>query len=277
MGKVDVRVGTSVGVGDPLLSIILDPVPAADIEKLRRVALQAQRALERQRAAFAAGVTPRISLEEAEVEAKNASDELSARTRDYEASTRRQTLRAPSAGLVTAVNVHPGQEVDPTTTAVSLVDPHRLSADIRVDGADVSRVSVGQRSMVAPIDPSAGQSAIGTVLRVAPLLEPSSQRAEVWIDCGTGLTPGTFVTAQIEVGVMDSLAVPRSALVKTDRGYRVFVIADGSAHARDVQVGSLDEALAEIRDGVSEGEQVASSGAQELADGMRVKLGEAAP
>jgi RND family efflux transporter MFP subunit len=274
--SLPVQVGARVRGGDPVCEIVLDPVAAAEIEKLERVVTQADRALDRERNAFAAGVSPRVALEQAEVEAANAHAELRARTRDYVAATQRQTLRAPAAGLVTAVGARVGQQVDASTAVVTLVDPARLAAEVRFDAAVATRIAVGQAATVTPLN--AGTPPLrAVVLRAAPLLDQTSQRAEAWLQCGADLPPGAFVRAAVEVGARESAAVPRSALVKTDHGYRVFVVADGAAHARDVRVGTLDEELAEIREGVAPGENIASAGAQELADGVRVTVGNEAP
>ncbi len=276
VATLPVHVGARVNAGDPVCEVVLDPLGAAEIERLRRTAVQADRALARQRSAVAAGVSPRIALEQAEVDASNARAELHARTRDYAAGTQRQTLRAPVAGLVTALGARVGQEVDSGTPVVTLVDPERLAANVRFDAAAASRIAVGQVATVAALDAGATPFR-AVVLRTAGFLDPASQRAEAWLEYGGGLAPGAFVRAVVGVGTRDDAAVPRSALVKTDRGYRVFVVAEGVAHAHDVEVGVSDGDLAEIREGVTVGEQVVSAGAQELADGMRVALRDGAP
>ena len=52
---------------------------------------------------------------------------------------------------------------------------------------------------------------------------------------------------------------------------RVFVIKDGRAHERLVQVGQTEGDLVEIKSGVAAAELVATSNVEQLGDGMAVK------
>lgn len=272
VGRIATNVGASVTLGDALCEITLDPVAVAEVERQRRAVALAERTLERQRRAFAAGVTPRVALEQAEMDAANARADYAARTRDYDASSQRLILRAPITGLVTAIDVHVGQDVDGTTRAVTLVDPDLVAALVRFDAATSARIQQGQAATIVPLQ-SGGSALRATVVRTAAVVDPASQRVDVWLQPdGDPPRPGTYVRGTVEIGSAEHAAVPRAAIVKTDRGYQVFVLGDGVAHARDVTVGIFDGDLAEIRDGLAPGEPIAVGGAQELADGMRVAI-----
>lgn len=266
------HVGARTTADEPVCEIALDPAAVAEIEKLRQTLALADRNLDRERRAFEAGVGPRVVLEQAQVAASAARAEYDARTRGYDGRAQRLILRAPITGLVTDVAVRVGQQVDQTTKVLTIVDPDALVAEVRFDAAAGARIQVGQTGTVS--SPQSSRAAMrASVVRTAPILDPVSQRVDVWLrpDAET-MPPGTWVRATVEVGVRDGIAVPRSALVKTDRGYRVFIVDGDVAHARDVVVGNLEGDVAEIRDGVAAGEQVASSGAQELVDGVRIKI-----
>lgn len=266
------HVGASVTTGDLLGDIMLDPAIIAEIAKLRRSVELADRTLERQRRAVDAGVSPRVALEQAEIDAANAKAEFEARTRNYDATSQRLMLRAPISGLVTAIDVHLGQEVDANTNAVTIVDPEALAAEVRFDAVSSARIEVGQRATLVPLQPGAADLR-ATVLRRTAVLDPLSQRVAVWLKPdGDPLAPGTFVRASVEIGLAERVAVPRSALVKTDKGYQVFVLDATAAHAREVSVGTIDDDLAAIREGLAAGETVASEGAQELTDGARIAV-----
>lgn len=277
VARLFAHVGASVHAGDPLCEIALDPVAVAEVEKLRQALALAERNLERQRRAVEAGVSARVALEQAQLDATTARAEHEARTRGYDRDSQRLILRAPIAGLVTAVDVHAGQEIDGATKAVTIVDPNALAAQVRFDAAASARIQLGQTATLTPLQ-ATGSPIRATVIRTAPVLDPTSQRADVWLRPeGDPLQPGTYVRARVDVGVTEGVAVPRSALVKTDHGYRVFVLDGGIAHARDVTIGTLDSDLTEVRDGLAIGEQVASGGAQELADGVRIRIESSGP
>jgi multidrug efflux pump subunit AcrA (membrane-fusion protein) len=61
--------------------------------------------------------------------------------------------------------------------------------------------------------------------------------------------------------------------VRTESGVnRVFVIKDGHAQQRLVQLGQTEGDLVEVKSGVAADEQVATSNVDQLGDGMAVKL-----
>ena len=271
LGRLHVAVGSRIRAGDPIADVRLDPMAVADIGRLQRVRTVAERALARQRQAFAAGVTARVALEAAESDAANARAELAARTQGYELATRSVTLRAAASGLVTTADVRTGQAVDANTVLATIVETGALAVVARVDGSAITRVAVGQAAIVT-VD--GGEPAAAAVVRVAATLDPGSQRADVWLrPAPAALLPGAFVSVAIQVGVSQQPSIPRAALVKTDAGYRVFTVADEHATARDVTVGMITDEAVAIAAGVAVGEQVVTDGAQELADGMRVAIG----
>ena len=272
VARITAHVGATVAVNDTLCEIVLDPIAIGEIEKSHQTLLLAERSVERQRRAVEAGVSPRITLEQAQTDAANARAEFAARTKGYDASSQRLVLRSPIAGLVTAADVTVGQQVDGGTKAMTVVDPDALAANVRFDAAANARIRPGQLGSLIPLQGSDAPIR-ATVIRTAPVLDPASQRADAWLHPDADpLASGTYVRAIVEVGTAERVGIPRSALVKTDRGYRVFVLEGGTAHARDVTVGTTDGELAEIRDGLAAGEQVASRGAQELTDGVRIAI-----
>jgi HlyD family secretion protein len=67
------------------------------------------------------------------------------------------------------------------------------------------------------------------------------------------------------------LQVPASALFRKQDGWAVFVIANGRAHLREVQVGQRTGLAAEILSGLSEGEAVVAHPDSTIEDGVRVR------
>ncbi|MGQ3685283.1 MAG: efflux RND transporter periplasmic adaptor subunit [Candidatus Loosdrechtia sp.] len=87
------------------------------------------------------------------------------------------------------------------------------------------------------------------------------------------LKPGGFATAVVTVEVLeDKPAVPENALIGTQVGYKVFVVADNIAYEREVEVGLRRPGTAQVIRGVSPGDKVVSAGHIDLRDGSRVKI-----
>ena len=80
------------------------------------------------------------------------------------------TLRAPSAGTVTALEVGPGEAVMPGQVALTLVDLSRLRVETTdLSELDVARVAVGQRASIY-VEPL-GVTVEGRVVRIASQAE----------------------------------------------------------------------------------------------------------
>jgi multidrug efflux system membrane fusion protein len=83
-----------------------------------------------------------------------------------------------------------------------------------------------------------------------------------------------FVTVDLALGTHPGLVVPAHAVVDRQDGPVVYVITDGSAHARRVTLAPDSGApTREVKTGLKPGERVATEGAYELSDGARVTLG----
>jgi multidrug efflux pump subunit AcrA (membrane-fusion protein) len=70
--------------------------------------------------------------------------------------------------------------------------------------------------------------------------------------------------------------VPLEAIVSFAGVTKVFVVENGVARGRQVQVGRVQNGLQEVVDGLKPGETVVTSGQSKLFDGAKVVLREAA-
>lgn len=87
------------------------------------------------------------------------------------------------------------------------------------------------------------------------------------------LTPGQFVRVEIVVDYLeDALIVPQSAVNEGPRGAQVFVVDDGQAAIKLVELGpTLDQSIV-IRQGLNEGDEVIVAGIVDLQDGSDVEV-----
>jgi membrane fusion protein (multidrug efflux system) len=87
------------------------------------------------------------------------------------------------------------------------------------------------------------------------------------------LKPGTFARVHIESGKVDEvLTLPYTALQYRYGVNRVFVIDAGKLAVRELQVGERLGDRIEIVSGVKEGERVATTDVDTLADGTAVTV-----
>ncbi len=86
------------------------------------------------------------------------------------------------------------------------------------------------------------------------------------------LKPGQFATVRILQSRAEPAVLVPARAVRTESGVsRVFVIKDGRAAERVVQIGQSEGDLVEIKGGVAADEIVATSNVELLSDGIAVK------
>ena len=85
------------------------------------------------------------------------------------------------------------------------------------------------------------------------------------------LVLGSRMKALIELAAYNTLVVPRSALLKDEKGDYIFLVAKGRAHRVAVNRGVDTRMFVEIKGEVQAGDIVVVSGNYELKDGMSVR------
>jgi macrolide-specific efflux system membrane fusion protein len=178
-----------------------------------------------------------------------------------EKQRRYATLKAPIAGVVTAVAIATGADA-PAGAAITIA-ARTLVVETSVVESDVSSIKLDQAASVTvnAID----QTIDGTVTEIAPSAETGGSSGVVSFAITVQLSqapqqlrPGmsadvTIVTASAS-GV---LTIPSRALSGTGGSYAVRLVgADGSVQTRSVTVGLVTDSLAEIKSGLAAGDAV---------------------
>jgi HlyD family secretion protein len=92
------------------------------------------------------------------------------------------------------------------------------------------------------------------------------------LDAPPSLGDGYRVDAKSIVWASDDvLTVPASALVREGAGWAVYVVDEGRARLRPIEVGRLGGAAAEVTRGIAEGERVIVFPSDKVRDGVRVR------
>ncbi len=238
---------------------------AYDQQKAQRDQLKEQyeSALSLARQNYAAVMTARANVASAESQLNQA-----IRNQSY------ANVYSPIDGYVVDRPADLGEYVSTTTKVATIVKINPLRVRIDIPEQAIPTVSVGQSvSVTTSAWPDRNFS--GRIARISPSVTPTSRTltVEAEIENSSGvLKPGQFATVRIlESRAAPATLVPARA-VRTESGVsRVFVIKDGKAQERQVQLGQTEGDLIEIKSGVSENETVATSNVEQLSDGMAVK------
>lgn len=181
-------------------------------------------------------------------------------------------VRAPVAGLVSARNVTRGQIVEAGTQLFRLVRDGRLELDAQVPEAELALVRPGQG---ASLTSDQAGSTTGTVRIVTPQVDPQTRLgvARIAIPSGSGLRPGMYARAEIDVGTQPALAIPSSAIVYREGQPGAYVIGRGDTVSfTRVTPGVRQGDLVAIGDGLAAGQRVVVQGAGFLGEGDQVRV-----
>ena len=146
-------------------------------------------------------------------------------------------LRAPIDGQVSQRLVQNGERVALDTRVLEIVDLRSLELEAPLSAADSVRVQPGQVARLA-ID-GLGQSIPAKVARINPSTVAGSRSILAYLSVPPtpGLRQGLFAQGQLDMGTVQSLAVPLDA-VRTDKPQPyVQVVVDGKVAHRQVTVG----------------------------------------
>lgn len=189
-------------------------------------------------------------------------------------------IRAPFDGMVGLRHVSAGAFVTATTRVATLQQIDRLKVDFAIPERYAPRLAVGQpvRFRVAGSD----HAHAGRVYAIDPRVDAATRTFLVRALCDNTagrLLPGSFANLELTVGdVPDALLIPAEAVEPGVDGKHVYVVAEGIAHRRVVQVGARTAQAVQVVEGLAAGEQIVVSGLQQMADGVSVKtLQETAP
>lgn len=261
----------------------------ADQDRAREEAAQARRAAARVARLLAVGGESQQAVDEAQGHLRAA--EARERVADEEVAVvrlalARLTITAPFAGLITSHKARVGEWAAPGTALFTLVDPHDLEVEVKIDAGDAGEVAAGQEARMS-VDAFPGRVWSETVLRLAPAVETSRRDGEpggptnaVTVTISLGPTApllriGEQVDAKIRTAFRpDALMVPFGALIVADGLAQLAVAEQGRVRLVPVVTGIEDATHTEIVEGASAGQVVILPEGRTLREGDRVRVRE---
>jgi membrane fusion protein, multidrug efflux system len=204
-----------------------------------------------------------------------------ARSEQLRIEVERAAIKAPFDGSIAARMIDAGNYVRPGTAVFRLVQDDPLKFRGEVPERDVPQVQPEQDVRIA-VDAYPGETFNGRVSRVGSASNPQARSLafEALVpNADHRIRPGFFARADIVVHKDErAVAVPRSAVTTFAGVTKIFVVEQGVAHEHAVTLGvDLGDGWVEITQGVSKGQNVATSGLSKLADGTEVQVRADAP
>jgi membrane fusion protein, multidrug efflux system len=290
--------GSEVKAGDPLYRI--DPRPfdvevqstEAALARAKAVLEQATSHANRVATLYKEKAAPEAKNEEAVAALRQAQADVAARKADVARARLNldyATIRAPIDGIVGAARVSEGALVvqnDSTSLAtIQQLDPIYADFTQSVTEMHQLRRALDTGELVAP-----DAMKVRLVLDDGDLYPQAGKLlfSEAKVDAHTGqvtlrgefpnpkreLLPGMYVRVQIEQGIdSDAIAVPQQAIQRNSGGgSEVFVVKDdGRVFIQPVKIGSLQDGMWFVTDGLKSGDKVVVEGFQKFTPGDKVR------
>jgi RND family efflux transporter MFP subunit len=186
------------------------------------------------------------------------------------------TIRAPISGVVTQKAVEAGDVVGQQTRLFTIGDVSTMVVRVPVSELDVVQLAPGAEANVM-LDAFPGRTFNGTIRRVFPSADPQTRLVPVEValtgESARTARPGFLARVTFSLGdKQDVLLVPASAVVGGNGSSAVFVVENGTATRRTVEIGLTSQGRVEILGGLQPGEAVVVTGNNALRDGSEVRV-----
>jgi len=194
--------------------------------------------------------------------------------RKYEDSV----VRAPFDGVITTKMMHEG-EVSSLWAykweALEIMDISKIKLECDISEKLKAQLREGMEAEIK-IDAFPNETFTGQIATVNPMIEPGQRTFRVKIiipNPDRKLTAGMFARVRIALSHKNHvLVIPGNEILERPDGYFIFVIKDGAAEQRQISIGDREEKMAEVKEGLKEGELVVTEGSQRLQNGYKVDV-----
>lgn len=268
--KIYVKEGDVVSAGQTLAQVKADAINVG-LTQAKAVLENAQNEVQRFENAFKTGGVTQQQLDQVRLQLKNAQ----ANYNSVQVNSGYTLVKSKINGIVSSKSVEEGSFVGAGTTIFNVVNINNLKLKVFVDENQISKIKVGQ---TAQITPSVGGNTVeGKVTFVAPKSN-GSLKFPVEISVSNKdktLKAGMYATAKfasLSNQEVLTLVVPREAFVGSVSQNKIFKVEGGKAKLINVKSGRNFGEKVEILEGLSENDQVVTSGQINLENETAVKI-----
>lgn len=274
VASVAMRVGQTVRPGQVVATVLTAPTAASAYQQARDAVAFAERDLAQTRRLFGLRLATNSQVAAAEKAFADSQTQLDAQLR-IGANRPSQAVLATAAGIITDVKATPGQPLPANSVIASVATRDRLIVSVGLEPEDAVRVSPGTAiAFHSPQNESI--SFTGRISSVDRLTDQKTRLvnavASVPPAATANLVVGMVLQGRLELPPRNGLVVPHSALMNDSSGPFVFVVKQGAAHRRPVQIALTTDKQALISKGLNPGEAVVIAGNAELTDGTAVRV-----
>lgn len=272
--RVWVRRGQRIRRGNRLLEVITLPEARRQYQQARNAVDFAGRDLKRKKRMLADQLVTKADVDFADKTFRDAMSAVDAmRKRGFDRT--REILLAPVDGIVTRLDVSPGQRVPGDTTAMLIATEKRLVARLGIEPEDLGRITPGIPVTITSV--FVPDIRVNSKIRdIHAMIDPDTHLVEILVPIPDKdvdhLILGSRVTGHIRLPRHSALIVPRTAVLSDGHGGSyVFGMQNGKAKYIAVKTGVEDGDFIEVSGAIKKGDRVIISGNYEAVNGMATR------
>ncbi|MCY7349187.1 MAG: efflux RND transporter periplasmic adaptor subunit [Cytophagaceae bacterium] len=171
-------------------------------------------------------------------------------------------LKAPFDGTVGLRFVSTGSYISPASQIATLTNTNPAKLDFSVPAKYASAVRKGSRVQFTVED--SRQTHTGTVYAIDPKIDPQTRTLQLRATSpnpGRVLIPGSFAKIDVVLSSKaNAILVPTEAVIPELNGHKVFLVKNGKAVPRTVELGLRGDKEVEVSKGVSVGDTIITNG-----------------
>lgn len=183
------------------------------------------------------------------------------------------TISAPFSGTITQRHIDVGNLASGSTRLYTIADTSALDLELHVPEREASTVTPGAPARLELQD---GSSFEAKVERRAPIVDPLTGTVKFTVRARAfpaAAVPGAFVRASLRVDAREAApSLPRGAIVEVEGKPHVYVVEEGRARRRPVELGVVGEERVEIRGGIAPDADVVADAGSGITEGMPIRV-----
>ncbi len=210
------------------------------------------------------------------VEMAKAQSAQAAATLDLmQANYAKAVLRSPIEGVVATLHVSRGEVANPGAPLIEIVDIDKVKVVAQIPERDVALLEEGTEVDVY-VDALNGEAFTGRIKRVGITANATTRTFPIEIEIDNAqrrLRPGMLAyLSVVRRTYSEAVVAPRDAVLDDVSSKSVFVVEDGRARRRQVELGPVRGARALVKAGLNVGDELIILGHNQVVDGQKVKV-----
>ncbi|MCL2914325.1 efflux RND transporter periplasmic adaptor subunit [Shewanella corallii] len=182
---------------------------------------------------------------------------------------------SPIDGTIAVRYVKQGNMAKEFDPLFHIVNQEELHGIVHLPEKQLQSLKQGQTADIyTSRDPNRAYAA--SVLRISPVVDASSGTFKVTLSVPNSsreLKAGMFTRVELKYDTHeDVITVPYQAVINQDNRQALYVVSEGNAERREVELGYRNGDTVEIRSGLEAGEQLVIRGQQNLKDQSLVEI-----